>query len=226
MNLSKQDTHLLPSIPYGYCHCGCGEKTNLASQTNPRDGWIKGEPIRYIQGHHLRIKRAPLDKEPFLYEGHLCRRLPLDARGKFVLVDESDYGKLAQWTWSSLGPKNGPYYAARRDYVTKKIVKMHRILMNAPEGIEVDHKNNNTLDNRRSNLRFADRSQNAANRRASLVSKSGYKGVTRTRNGGKWRARITYKRTCIWLGLFDCVEDAAAAYRKKALELFEEFAKY
>lgn len=39
---------------YGYCHCGCGQKTNIAPRTDRRIGWISGEPIRYIHGHHGR----------------------------------------------------------------------------------------------------------------------------------------------------------------------------
>src|SRR5688572_2474751 len=42
-------------IPYGYCHCGCGEKTKIATQTDPRFGHVKGEPIRYINGHTSRL---------------------------------------------------------------------------------------------------------------------------------------------------------------------------
>lgn len=41
-------------IPYGYCHCGCGEKTNIVKASNPRYGWIKGEPLRFISGHNSR----------------------------------------------------------------------------------------------------------------------------------------------------------------------------
>jgi len=38
-------------IPYGYCHCGCGEKTNIISQNIPSQNLVKGEPYRYIAGH-------------------------------------------------------------------------------------------------------------------------------------------------------------------------------
>jgi hypothetical protein len=41
-------------IPYGYCHCGCGNKTTLATQTNTTQGRVKGEPCKYLLGH-----RAP-----------------------------------------------------------------------------------------------------------------------------------------------------------------------
>jgi len=42
-------------IPYGYCHCGCGEKTNIAKCTDKRFNWIKGEPVKYIKGHFTRV---------------------------------------------------------------------------------------------------------------------------------------------------------------------------
>lgn len=38
-------------IPYGYCRCGCGQKTRIAHQSSTQLGWIKGEPIKYILGH-------------------------------------------------------------------------------------------------------------------------------------------------------------------------------
>ena len=38
-------------VPYGFCQCGCGEKTNLAVQTVTRCGWIRGEPLRFVRGH-------------------------------------------------------------------------------------------------------------------------------------------------------------------------------
>ena len=39
-------------IPYGYCHCGCGQKTNLEPQTSKSRGWVKGKPIKFIHNHH------------------------------------------------------------------------------------------------------------------------------------------------------------------------------
>ncbi len=39
-------------IPYGYCHCGCGQKTKLADRTSQRDKTAKGEPKRFIHGHN------------------------------------------------------------------------------------------------------------------------------------------------------------------------------
>lgn len=41
-------------IPVGYCQCGCGQKTKIATKTRAETGWIKGQPIRYIHNHHAR----------------------------------------------------------------------------------------------------------------------------------------------------------------------------
>lgn len=51
------------NIPYGYCHCGCGEKTKIAPQNRTNRGWVRGEPLKYIGGHNLGISREmPQDK--------------------------------------------------------------------------------------------------------------------------------------------------------------------
>ncbi len=45
------------SVPYGYCHCGCGGKTSLAAQTVRKLGHVKGEPMRFLPTHHNRLRR-------------------------------------------------------------------------------------------------------------------------------------------------------------------------
>lgn len=42
-------------IPYGYCQCGCGEKTSLSNWTDKRIGTIKGQPYRYLNGHSTKV---------------------------------------------------------------------------------------------------------------------------------------------------------------------------
>lgn len=46
-------------IEEGYCECGCGQKTNLRTQSNKNKGFFKGEPHRFIQYHHNRGKNNP-----------------------------------------------------------------------------------------------------------------------------------------------------------------------
>ena len=47
------------TIPYGFCHCGCGEKTRIAPRTQSSRGWSKGEPVRFAYGHHARSLVPP-----------------------------------------------------------------------------------------------------------------------------------------------------------------------
>jgi hypothetical protein len=98
--------------------------------------------------------------------------------GLVAFVDDDDYEFLTQWNWSAVSTqrRNGGY-AMRLDNRTKTTFLMHRVILNAPDGMEVDHVNGNGLDNRRANLRFATRQQGQANRRIFKNSESGLKGV-------------------------------------------------
>ena len=105
-------------------------------------------------------------------------------------------------------------------------VPMHRAVMQAPDGTLVDHiAKNSTLDNRKSNLRFATSAQNRANCKLRSDSKSGYIGVVKIYN--RYRAYISsphktqYRRN---LGSFKSAEDAARARDRAAIEAFGEFA--
>lgn len=64
------------TIPYGYCHCGCGQKTNIARKSNAAMGHVKGEPYRYLAQHHRR--KSPVDfiedsdTHCWIWQGGLC----------------------------------------------------------------------------------------------------------------------------------------------------------
>lgn len=225
MNLIAQDTCLTSNVPYGYCQCTCGGKTNIAKQNQPKYGHVKGEPYPYIFGHGSRKKKPPLDTIPFLFEGELCRKIPL-TRGLFALVNQTDYDFLMQWAWwaTPKSKRNKSCYAVRQEYNSGSIVLMHRLLLNAPNDTGVDHRNLNGLDNRRSNLRLASSEQNKWNTGLTTSNKSGYKGVSALPNG-KWRAGIRHKGVSYHLGCFDLIKDAADAYIRKAIELRGEFAR-
>lgn len=50
------------TVAFGTCHCGCGQLTKLAPTTNMGRGWRKGKPIMYVQGHHVRVRYAYVDR--------------------------------------------------------------------------------------------------------------------------------------------------------------------
>jgi hypothetical protein len=62
---------------YGFCECGCGERTSIAKKTRGALGHKKGEPTRYIVGHQMRGKPAPnrRDDPPGLRRCSRCREI-------------------------------------------------------------------------------------------------------------------------------------------------------
>ena len=86
----------------------------------------------------------------------------------------------------------------------------------------VDHINGNRKDNSVDNLRWSTESENGANKITAKNNRLGVKGVTLSKNKDRYVAQ--HKR--IYLGTFDTVEEASEAYKKKAIELFGEFAKW
>lgn len=88
----------------------------------------------------------------------------------------------------------------------------------------VDHKDNDPLNCRWSNLRKADDSQQVWNQRIRANNTSGYKGVSRHRDG--WQAQIMIRREPIFLGVHPTAELAADAYLKASCELHGEFANF
>ncbi len=150
------------------------------------------------------------------------KEIPL-TKGKVAFVDDDLYEFLMQWKWSTL--ENDHYYAVRTDKFNKMIL-MHRVVMNAPKGTKVDHRNSSeTLDNRRENLRLCTNSQNTCNSKKRSDNTSGYKGVTWSKVSQKYQAGITKDGQRYHLGLFIDPKDAALAYDAKAHELHGEFAR-
>jgi hypothetical protein len=60
-----QPQYITNDIPYGCCHCGCGEKTPIAAHTNKRRGNIKGHPANFVQGHSRRARRFNSARDAF-----------------------------------------------------------------------------------------------------------------------------------------------------------------
>jgi len=101
---------------------------------------------------------------------------------------------------------------------------LHRILMNAPPNMEVDHIDRDKLNNRLSNLRLCTRKQNLRNRSKLKNNSTGFKGVDFTKETKNYRARIMADNKRIYLGNFKNAAEAGAAYEKAAKKYHGEFA--
>ncbi|HRH44698.1 MAG TPA: HNH endonuclease signature motif containing protein [Pyrinomonadaceae bacterium] len=145
--------------------------------------------------------------------------LPL-TKGKVALIDIEDVERVCQWNWQFNFDNKKKCKSYAWTAIKMKRVRLHRFLLNAPDGFEVDHKNGNGLDNRKSNLRIATRSQNAAN--GSYQNQSGFRGVYQF--GKLFMANIRFNNKTIHLGRFSTKTEAAKAYDAKAKQLFGEFA--
>ena len=146
--------------------------------------------------------------------------IPL-ANGQFAIIDAQDVEKVQSKKW--LVATRGDVVCYVWSQGNRQVVKLHRLILDAPTGMSVDHKNHNRLDNRRCNIRVCTQSQNGANMRAwSKPKASSYKGVTF--HAGKWEAFVKKNRVRTYLGRFTSEIEAALAYNAAAIQLHGEFA--
>lgn len=144
------------------------------------------------------------------------REIPL-TRGKSSIVDDADYDDLVKhnWRFAAAG------YAMRDD--GKKVVYMHKVIVQPSGGMDIDHINGNRLDNRRENLRICTRQQNLMNRGKQINNTSGFKGVWK--NHDNWRFSLRKNGKQIFGGTFKNKEDAARAYDDAVRRYYGEFAE-
>lgn len=158
-------------------------------------------------------------------------------RPKSAFVDERAW-KI--WTTKYSGKRAGSECVSQRGRKYRAIgIKLngkavlyleHRIAWIMMHGsladdVQIDHINTDATDNRASNLRQADSSENQCNRIRSIVNTSGVKGVHFEKWSGRYLASITKNRKRYNLGRYDSIEEAASAYKQAALELHGQFAR-
>lgn len=151
-------------------------------------------------------------------------------RGYEAIVDDEDVRWLKLFSWAaSIGTSKARGYVSPKVYaVTRrggrkaKFTYMHRIIIDAPEDMQVDHINGNSLDNRKANLRLATKRQNIYN--IKRTNKHGYRGVWRHACGLYYAAIKINGATKFTSRGFPTAEEAAREYDKIARERHGDFA--
>lgn len=147
-----------------------------------------------------------------------------------LLECDPDTGTLT-WRRKRLGIKRNRQAGHRRKDgywiigIERKEYLVHRVIWAMSHGEwpveEIDHANGDPSDNRLRNLRPATHSQNIFSQRISTRNRSGYIGVSWSKQKQKWWAKVGLKH----VGFFDRLEDAAMARRLAAKHAFGEFAR-
>ena len=193
LGFSHRDSH---SRKYWICKCDCGN-ISITREESLKSGHTRTCGKNYFY-----------EKDGYM--------IGINHDGAEFIFSIEDYEAIKQHTW---GLRSG-YMTAT---INKKNVKLHRFILGLKKNEVADHINNNTMNNRRENLRKCNNQQNHFNR-SKTRGTSKYKGVHKPRRGRNWAASIGYNGKTIYLGQFKDELCAAKAYNAAALKYFGDFA--
>lgn len=141
---------------------------------------------------------------------------------KEIIFNTEDYNIINEYSWYLLYDSTVKNFYVQADVKKdgkRTTVKLHRIILNPPSYLTVDHINRDTLNNTRNNLRICTSGENAQNKNIICTNTSGYRGVSQT-PGGRWRARVQFKNKEFVAGTFDSALEAAEAAKNLRIKLF------
>lgn len=185
------------------CVCKCGKKVSVQGGAL-KNGHTKScgcymREVTKCLGESSKKIWHPIEDKDRTYI------IPLSS-GFFSKVDKDDYFKIKDYSWYLM---NTGYAGA---HYNEKVVLMHRIIMVASSNTYVDHISMDKLDNRKSNLRIVEFSDNIHNTRLRSTNSSGFKGVTFDRQTNMWRSSCIRNGNKFDLGKHSTPEEAALSY--------------
>lgn len=145
--------------------------------------------------------------------------IPL-GRNLVALVDAQDAEWLSCYRWRAIRIRN-TWYAVRDG--GEKLLYMHRLILDAPDGLVVDHRDGNGLNNTRANLRLVTVRENNINATKRRGCSSRYRGVDWCKGARAWRARVWVDGREKLVGYFATEEEAARARENAARAAYGEY---
>lgn len=139
------------------------------------------------------------------------------SQGKYAIVDDEDYDLVSRYNWYYNEGYAKAYYQGKR-------LRMHRLILKAKNGQQIDHRNRNRLDNQRSNLRICTLQENNRNITLRKDNTSGYKGVSLDKSTGHWRPLVYVDGKVKTSGQFLNKHHAALVYDLWATFFHKDFA--
>lgn len=220
--VAKGDDYISPSgLHYArwLCKCICGN-TTLVRSCDLMSGKTTSCGCRHREIVAKRNTSNAIKVEYTFFDKIVIGHIPTTDI-EFV-IDKSDYDRIKSYRWTGIKNRSGSYYigARFRDREKQSTILLHRLIMNCPNGMVVDHINHNTLDNRKQNLRVCTRSENNYNRQCSYKS-----NIYLDKRINKWIARIGVDNQIIYLGSYDTYEEALEA-REKAEKQYYKYYSY
>ena len=155
-------------------------------------------------------------------------KVPLSGKrgaGLFAIVDAENEELVSAHRWHAnkgYAITSVPNLGGRSRH---RPLPMHRLLMQAVVGMQVDHINGDRLDNRMSNLRFVTPAQNAQNASMPSNNTSGFKGVRFHKDSGKWQTSIQCNGVTHYLGIYCTPQEASVVYQAASLIHHGEYAR-
>ena len=146
-------------------------------------------------------------------------------QGFVTFVDDEDFERFGYFKWYARVYKNGTVYAARR--IKGKWISLHKAITGTGPRELIDHRDGNSLNNQRANLRRATVAQNMFNSKPRLGRT--YKGVYLVKGHRYkfrcWRAQIRQAGLSVHVGYFATEVEAAKAYDEAIKKIRGDFAR-
>ena len=199
------------------CRCKCGKIKNVSATELRNGNSLSCGCLHYEQFSQMMRKSNKYDLSGEYAIGYTDK-------GEEFWFDLEDYDKIKDYCWHF--DKHGDLVC--RDRESNKYYKFHRMVMDAPDGITVDHIVHDRrplpqYDNRKSNLRFANNSQQQMNTTIWRNNSSGRKGVSFLKKNNKWKATITKNGENHNLGTFNTFEEAVKVREEAERIYFGEY---